>query len=136
MEHFTLCGIVGLALASQQRPPDMGRSLRALAHRGPDGSGTYVDDHFAFGHTRLAIIDLSETGAQPMRSANGRYVMTYNGEIYNFAELKQVLRARGVTFRGTSDSEVLLEGYSQLGPKVLDHLNGIFAFVGVYLFVR
>ena len=99
-----------------------------LAHRGPDGNGIFVDKTIAVGHTRLAIIDLSEAGAQPMRSANGRYVLTYNGEIYNFPDIRRELEGRGVTFKGHSDTEVLLEGYSVFGPEIVRKLNGIFAF--------
>lgn len=122
-----MCGIVGLSLLEPGGRCDLDRAVRALAHRGPDGRGVHVDRHFALGHTRLAIIDLSEQGAQPMWSADRRYVMVYNGEIYNFADLRRKLEARGARFRGHSDSEVLLEGYSAFGPDFIAELNGIFA---------
>lgn len=127
-----MCGIVGLSMSSSYRPTtlvrDLGRAMHAIAHRGPDGSGTHIDDDFALGHVRLAIIDLSETGAQPMYSADGRYVITFVGEIYNYAELRKKLLARGVKFVGTSDTEVLLYGFIHFGPDVVTQLNGIFTF--------
>jgi asparagine synthase (glutamine-hydrolysing) len=125
-----MCGIVGL---SARRPVDVetvSAAILALRHRGPDGHGVYVDDDakVGLGHARLSIIDLSDAGAQPMHSADGRYVLTFNGEIYNYRELRSELVSRGCRFRGGSDSEVLLEGYALLGPAILNRLNGIFAF--------
>lgn len=106
----------------------MARVARTLAHRGPDGWASYADSEIALAHTRLSIIDPSPAGAQPMRSANGKHLIVFNGEIYNFRELRSELEARGVVFRGASDTEVLLEAYALLGTGVLDRLNGIFAF--------
>ena len=102
----------------------------AIAHRGPDGAGVFYDplSQIALGHRRLSIIDLSDTGAQPMRFAGGRFTITYNGEIYNYRELRAELAAAGVTFRGTSDTEVLLALYARDGAKCVERLNGIFAF--------
>jgi asparagine synthase (glutamine-hydrolysing) len=108
-------------------PADIDTSVAALHHRGPDGRGTCIHGTIALGHTRLAILDLSEAGAQPMRSADGRLVITFNGEIYNFAELRRDLEQRGVRLRGRSDTEILLESYRLHGPDVLANLNGIFA---------
>jgi asparagine synthase (glutamine-hydrolysing) len=129
-----MCGIAGLVLegsgtesALRQRVSAMNT---AIAHRGPDGEGFWVDASagVAFAQRRLAIVDLSATGAQPMISASGRHVMTYNGEIYNFHELRAELEAEGITFRGTSDSEVLLEAWDRWGAeRTLDALNGMFA---------
>jgi len=127
-----VCGIVGLSMSSSYRPSalaqDLGRAVRAIAHRGPDSSGTHMDDHFALGHVRLAIIDLSETGAQPMYSADRRYVIVFVGEIYNYVDLRKKLEARGVKFIGTSDTEVLLYGFIHFGPDVVTQLNGMFTF--------
>lgn len=102
----------------------------ALAHRGPDGSGEYVDDAsgVALLHTRLAIIDLSPAGHQPMLSRDGLVALTFNGEIFNYAELRAELERAGVHFRGHSDTEVLLELYSRDGMAALPRLNGMFAF--------
>ncbi len=103
----------------------------ALRHRGPDADGFWVDPSagLALAHRRLSIIDLSETGSQPMHSHCGRYVITYNGECYNFPELRNLLVAEGCRFRGGSDTEVLLEGCARWGvDQTLARLNGLFAF--------
>ncbi|TFH41108.1 MAG: hypothetical protein E4H01_15460, partial [Lysobacterales bacterium] len=99
-----------------------------IAHRGPDDSGSYVDGPLALGHRRLSIIDLSSAGHQPMATSDGRYVIAYNGEIYNFKELRATLQARGIRFDSGTDTEVLLYGFAEWGEKVLDRLNGMFAF--------
>ena len=101
---------------------------RCLAHRGPDGEGIMVDQNVAFGHRRLAIIDLSKHAAQPMSSADAHYVLTYNGEIYNYKELKSELINRRYTFTSNSDSEVLLYTLIEWGMDALNKLNGMFAF--------
>src|SRR4051812_14438522 len=108
-----MCGIVGIHSYRDSGPPvDKEELLRIRDHmirRGPDGAGLWMSDdkRTGFGHRRLAIIDLSETGAQPMSSADGRYVITFNGEIYNYRELRKELESRGVVFRSQSDTEVL-----------------------------
>ena len=102
----------------------MGESIR---HRGPDAGGIWTDDGIGLCHRRLSIIDLSETGAQPMASPSGRYQIAYNGEIYNYRELRGELEADGVSFRGQSDTEVLVALYEKLGPSCLARLNGMFA---------
>ena len=100
----------------------------AIRHRGPDGEGQVVDGPVGLGHRRLAIIDLSSLGAQPMATADGRYVLTFNGEIYNFQELKAELSARGRSFVSRSDTEVLLQAFATWGIGALPRLNGMFAF--------
>ncbi|MGB0799316.1 MAG: asparagine synthetase B family protein, partial [Planktomarina sp.] len=100
----------------------------AISHRGPDGEGHWIDGSIGLGHRRLSIIDLSPLGHQPMMSQDGRYVLSYNGEIYNFRELRAELETKGYGFRSTSDSEVLLTALQAWGPKALDRLNGMFAF--------
>ena len=101
-----------------------------MAKRGPDGSGTWRSDdgRIAFAHRRLAIIDLSATGAQPMTSADGRYVITYNGEIYNFRHLRRELEAEGRVFVSQSDTEVLLQLYDRDGENMVERLRGMYAF--------
>ncbi len=98
-----------------------------LGHRGPDGEGHFIDGPAALGHRRLAIIDLSSAGHQPMATADGRYVITYNGEVYNFQELRVELEALGHQFHSRTDSEVVLKAYAQWGEKALDRFNGMFA---------
>ncbi len=99
-----------------------------MAHRGPDGSGVYTDPHIQFGHTRLAIIDLTEGGHQPMLYEDGRYVITYNGEAYNYLELRAELEAKGERFSSRSDTEVLLAAYKVWGQECVSHFRGMFSF--------
>ncbi len=125
-----MCGIAGIFDLAGARPIDPARLARmteALRHRGPDGDGMMRRDGIGLGHRRLAIIDLAQ-GAQPMASPDGRLVVTYNGEIYNFQSLRRELEGRGHHFRTRSDTEVLLEGYRAWGTAVLDRLRGMFAF--------
>src|ERR1051325_4888256 len=103
-------------------------ALDAIAHRGPDAAGEWCERDVFLGHRRLSIIDLA-TGDQPMHSIDGRYVIVFNGEIYNFMELRDVLTAEGATFRTRSDTEVILEGYRRWGAGVVKRLHGMFAFV-------
>lgn len=121
-----MCGI--LCLCSRQTDPGFEKALTTLSHRGPDGQGIFVEGGVHLGHHRLAILDLSEQGAQPMFSADGRYVLVYNGEIYNHLDIRAELLAANHTFHSTSDTETLLTGFIAYGPAVLDKLNGIFAF--------
>jgi asparagine synthase (glutamine-hydrolysing) len=104
------------------------RCLDTIAHRGPDAVGEWREREVFLGHRRLSIIDLA-TGDQPMHSHDGRYVIVFNGEIYNFLELRDLLLREGAVFRTKSDTEVILEGYRRWGKGVVRHLNGIFAFV-------
>jgi asparagine synthase (glutamine-hydrolysing) len=119
-----ICGIVG-----EMRPDDaaMQRMLVALAHRGPDGNGTMQLNNGVFGHTRLSIIDLAG-GGQPMRDVTGRYAITFNGEIYNYAELRDELARRGRRFATHSDTEVILNAFAEWGEGCLDRFRGMFAF--------
>jgi asparagine synthase (glutamine-hydrolysing) len=126
-----MSGIAGcLALAGGSRPDAdwVLRAVRQMAHRGPDDEQVASDGPVTLGARRLAVIDPSAAGRQPMRSADGRYVIVYNGEIYNYAELAQRLQARGVALRGHSDTEVLLETYAAEGKDALRRLRGMFAF--------
>jgi asparagine synthase (glutamine-hydrolysing) len=99
-----------------------------LAHRGPDGEGIYQKNNFGFGHRRLAVIDLTEAAQQPMVRENGRFVITYNGEIYNFQELRRNLETLGHRFYSQSDTEVVLASYQEYGTKCVEYLRGMFAF--------
>jgi asparagine synthase (glutamine-hydrolysing) len=123
-----MCGIAGLC-GDLFQPGVIGTMTAAVAHRGPDGDGVFESpaERVAVGQTRLAILDLTDAAAQPMRSACGRWVLTYNGEIYNFRELRAELEARGERFTSTGDTEVLLRGLMRMGRDFLPRLNGIFA---------
>lgn len=129
-----MCGIAGIFLTSRKADPCRLGHIEAMTsslhHRGPDGSGTWADREagIALGHRRLAIIDLTDEGHQPMRSNHERLIMTYNGEIYNHAELRKELEDRGEQFRGHSDTEVMLAAFERLGVKqTLKRLAGMFA---------
>jgi asparagine synthase (glutamine-hydrolysing) len=128
-----MCGIYG-ELRAHPRPPPAGRSSfielagRALAHRGPEGSGVWHDAFCSLGHRRLKVIDLSENAAQPMRSASGRSVITYNGEIYNYLELRSRMTSPPGGFRSSSDTEVLVEWLERHGASGLKDALGMFAF--------
>jgi asparagine synthase (glutamine-hydrolysing) len=100
----------------------------AIAHRGPDGEGFYIDSFIGLGHRRLAIIDLSPLGHQPMTTPDGQYTITYNGEVYNFQELRIELEALGYPFRSRTDTEVVLNAYAKWGPQCVERFNGMFAF--------
>lgn len=125
-----MCGIAGILNldGAPVAPVLLRRMTDAIAHRGPDGEGYYVDGALGLGHRRLAIIDLSPAGHQPMLTADGHYALSYNGEIYNFQELRLELEALGHQFRSRTDSEVLLHAFTQWGPDALKRFNGMFAF--------
>ncbi|GAA2758400.1 asparagine synthase (glutamine-hydrolyzing) [Actinopolymorpha rutila] len=124
-----MCGIAGIVDRRTPRDPDaLSQMLAAQRHRGPDGSGTFEDRDVGLGHCRLAVLDTSPMGRQPMSDPSGRYVCTYNGAIYNFVELRRVLERDGVRFRSTGDTEVLLAAYAAWGADCLERLNGMFAF--------
>jgi len=125
-----MCGIAGFTQYYKDVadvPALLDKMGAAIRHRGPDAAGIYHDDNVALCHRRLSIIDLSEAGAQPMHSRSGRYVTVYNGEIYNFQPLRKQLEADGVTFRGSSDTEVLLALFEKHGAGCISLLNGMFA---------
>jgi asparagine synthase (glutamine-hydrolysing) len=126
-----MCGIVGMCGSSAGVSPEiLARMCGTLAHRGPDDDGlwTSADGSVAFGHRRLAIIDLSPGGHQPMTDGEGRCHLVFNGEIYNYRELRDELERLGHRFHSASDTEVLLEAYRAWGPDCVTRLNGMFAF--------
>jgi asparagine synthase (glutamine-hydrolysing) len=129
-----MCGIAGIYAYREPAPPvDQSELLRireAMIHRGPDGAGLWIsaDRRIGLAHRRLSIIDLSDAGAQPMAAAGGRYRVTFNGEIYNYRELKKELEAKGYRFRSNSDTEVLLHLYSEHGADMVHRLRGMYAF--------
>ena len=124
-----MCGICGYALTENRdgfNEQLVSKMVKVLRHRGPDACGSYVKGQVAFGHARLSIIDL-EGGAQPMLSEDETIVLTFNGEIYNYKELKADLAARGHIFVTESDTEVIIHLYQEYGEQFLEHLNGMFA---------
>src|SRR5512139_219057 len=126
-----MCGIAGFVdfggHAKDQAHARVRRMADSIIHRGPDEEGTYVDDFAALGHRRLSIIDLS-SGQQPMGVLDGKVNIVFNGEIYNFVELRAALEARGHRFRTQSDTEVILVAYLEWGEDCVERLNGMFAF--------
>ncbi|MBC7864149.1 MAG: asparagine synthase (glutamine-hydrolyzing) [Bacteroidia bacterium] len=124
-----MCGIAGIfnlnkepiALSTIKQMADV------IAHRGPDGDGYFLEDYIGLAHRRLAILDVSAKGAQPMISKNGEWVISFNGCIYNFLELKQELKAKGHYFISSTDTEVIVEGLAAYGPSFFERLNGMFA---------
>lgn len=125
-----MCGIVAIAHLDGA-PVDRAvvrRMTGALAHRGPDGQDEWVEGAIGLGHRRLAIFDVSPKGAQPMVSASGRHVVTFNGALYDYVERRQEMRAMGVGFRGTSDTEVLVNAFELQGAAAVESFNGMFAF--------
>jgi asparagine synthase (glutamine-hydrolysing) len=125
-----MCGIAGIVHldGAPASPVLLKRMTDAIAHRGPDGEGHWIEGNIAVGHRRLAIIDLSPAGHQPMVSADHRFVLTYNGEVYNFQELRSELQAKGYWFRSKTDSEVVLYALAEWGEKAVNRFNGMFAF--------
>jgi asparagine synthase (glutamine-hydrolysing) len=126
-----MCGISGLLLADPRASVDtalLDRMLATLDHRGPDAQGSWIDGPVGLLHNRLSILDLTPTGAQPMHSLDGRATIVFNGEIYNFRELRRELEARGARFRSRSDTEVLLEAWLAWGVDCLKRIEGMFAF--------
>ncbi len=127
-----MCGIAGYVDKSNKYKTD--RNLvkvmtDKLIHRGPDAEGQWTDAHVAFGHRRLSIIDLDAKSNQPMVSHDGRYVITYNGEIYNYVEIREELIKKGASFQTKSDTEVIIEAYRVYGTDCINQFNGMWAFV-------
>src|SRR5437868_4961597 len=125
-----MCGICGFyTRGNKMDSSQLVSATESLSHRGPDGLGMWVDGSrvAGLGHTRLAILDL-ESGHQPMRSDDDRFIIVFNGEIYNFAELKRDLELSGYSFKTRSDTEVLLNAYRKWGRESLRKLDGMFAF--------
>ena len=126
-----MCGIAGALWATPVGTAVAEGVARAmsgvLSHRGPDDHGTWQDDDVALGHTRLSILDLSPAGHQPMADESGRYVMVYNGEVYNYRELRSELEALGRRFRTETDTEILLSSFIEWGPSAVSRWNGMWA---------
>ena len=124
-----MCGVAGVINLDGRlvERADLRRMTSAIQHRGPDGEGHWQEGNVGLGHRRLSIIDLTDSGSQPMVSDEGRYVLSYNGEIYNYKELRSELVGLGRKFRGESDTEVVLNALAHWGPEALAKFNGMFA---------
>ena len=122
-----MCGFVGFIDEIERKEQIIKDMADKIIHRGPDEDGYYVGEHAALGFRRLSIVDL-ELSHQPMYSADRKKVMVFNGEIYNYRELKAELTAQGKTFQTNGDTEVLLTAYETYGQDVLNKLRGMFAF--------
>jgi len=120
-----MCGIVGFNWTDEEL---LRRMCSVIAHRGPDGEGFYFDNKISLGHRRLSIIDLSERGKQPMCNEDGTIWITFNGEIYNFQELRKELEKKGHKFKSNTDTEIIIHSYEEYGIDCLQKFNGMFAF--------
>lgn len=125
-----MCGIAGVINKNRRRVEEdaIRRMTELIKHRGPDAEGIYINGGYGVGHRRLSIVDLSEDGRQPMVSHDGRYVISFNGEIYNYVELKAELERHGCRFRTKTDTEVILEAYRLWGQRCTKKFNGMWAF--------
>ena len=125
----SMCGIAGIISPQSQKVDrhKIEQMTDLMLHRGPDSSGVYSGEHFSFGHRRLSIIDLSEHGTQPMVWRE-KYVITYNGEIYNYLEIQKTLSEKGYHFETSTDTEVILAAYDFWGESCVDQFNGMWAF--------
>ena len=124
-----MCGFVGYTGKLENKKIILNKMMDRIIHRGPDMADDYIDDDIALGFRRLSIIDLSDAGSQPMTNEDGSVVIVYNGEIYNFMEIKEELLERGHVFKTLCDTEVLIHGYEEYGYKIVYKLRGMFAFV-------
>jgi len=120
-----MCGIVGFNWKNKEQ---LNRAMELLCHRGPDDEGFFLDDEMSLGHRRLSIIDLTSAGRQPMVDSEARYYLVFNGEIYNYIELRQELKEKGHMFSTDTDSEVIIYAFKEWGESALDRFNGMFAF--------
>ena len=124
-----MCGIVGVHDTKKHIDHRiLDEMTDIISHRGPDGRGTFIDKSVGFGHRRLSIIDLSRAGDQPMKSDDNKYTITYNGEIYNYLNIRCELESKGHIFKSNTDTEVILKSYIEWGFDCLNKFNGMFAF--------
>ena len=124
-----MCGFVGFTNAIDNSNKVLGAMMDKIKHRGPDSEGRYIDECIAMGFRRLSIIDITESGNQPIFNEDKSKVLFFNGEIYNYMDIRRELEAKGHKFTTNTDSETLIHGYEEYGEKLLDKLRGMFAFV-------
>ena len=124
-----MCGFTGILNLKGDliSPRFLKKMTHELSHRGPDGEGYWIDGQMGMGHRRLAVIDLSEAGKQPMYTSDSRFVLAYNGEIYNYLEYKKKLEGYGIEFKSKTDTEVILYSLAKWGPSILNEFNGMFS---------
>lgn len=123
-----MCGFIGFFDTRENKEVIVERMMDRVIHRGPDMGGKYIDAHCGLGFRRLSILDLSEAGAQPLYSEDGNKILVFNGEIYNYTEIREDLMAKGYKFKSSTDSEVLIHGYDEYGEALVNKLRGMFAF--------
>ncbi|QTJ32926.1 asparagine synthase (glutamine-hydrolyzing) [Dolosigranulum pigrum] len=123
-----MCGFIGFFDTREKKEVIVERMMDRVVHRGPDMGGKYIDAHCGLGFRRLSILDLSEAGAQPLYSEDGNKILVFNGEIYNYTEIREDLMAKGYKFKSNTDSEVLIHGYDEYGEALVNKLRGMFAF--------
>ncbi|WAW14017.1 asparagine synthase (glutamine-hydrolyzing) [Peptostreptococcus equinus] len=123
-----MCGFIGFFDKRENKEEIVEKMMDRIVHRGPDMGGKYIDDSCALGFRRLSILDLSEAGAQPLYSEDGNKILVFNGEIYNYMEIKEDLIKKGYKFKSNTDSEVLIHGYMEYGEDLVNKLRGMFAF--------
>lgn len=123
-----MCGFIGFFDTRENKEVIVERMMDRVVHRGPDMGGKYIDAHCGLGFRRLSILDLSEAGAQPLYSEDGNKILVFNGEIYNYTEIREDLMAKGYKFKSNTDSEVLIHGYDEYGEALVNKLRGMFAF--------
>ena len=124
-----MCGFVGFTNKIDNSNQVLKAMMDKIKHRGPDAEGKYIDADIALGHRRLSIIDVSESGNQPLYSEDGNLVLVFNGEIYNYQDIRKKLVEAGYHFATQTDSEVLIYGYQEYGADLLNQLRGMFSFV-------
>ena len=123
-----MCGICGFTGNNIKQEEVLNKMMEKIHHRGPDGGGSFIDNDVALGFRRLSIIDLDH-GSQPMTNETGDLIITFNGEIYNYREIRVELEKKGHVFANNADTECLVHGYEEYGTDLLSHLRGMFAFV-------
>jgi len=126
-----MCGICGIIRFDNQKVQEdsIKKMMQIMKHRGPDNEGMFIEGNVGLGFVRLSIIDFTSTGHQPMFSYDERYVVVYNGEIYNYIELRDELKSKGYFFKTNSGTEVLLTAFTEWGEECLNKFNGMWAFV-------
>ena len=124
-----MCGFTGFTKVNEKADEILTEMMNRIVHRGPDSEGRFIDDTIAMGFRRLSIIDITDSGDQPIFNEDKSLVLMFNGEIYNYREIRAELKERGHIFRTNTDSEVLIHGYEEYGEELLDRLRGMFAFI-------